>query len=173
MTTRPITFAITLLALAFPAAAVSQTTVKSAEVMRLQEWVGQWAQTGKMRDDPAKPFKAIAGAETCKWAASGYAVMCEEKNSGAGGGWSGVYIISYDAAGKQYHVHGTEAPGNNMHAVGQVDGAKWTWFTDTAPDGSMARYIFEPAGKSGRTMKVSVGSGDAWAIPRSAGSSSV
>ena len=115
-----------------------------------------------MRDDPAKPFRNIAGGETCSWSAGGYAVMCEEKTTGAGGGWEGVYILSYDAATKQYHVHGTEKPGSNMHAVGRIDGNRWIWLTDPAPDGSRARYTFAPAGSGARTMAVDVGAKENW-----------
>lgn len=147
-----------------PGIAASQAvTTKSAEVAQLQFYVGDWNEAGEMRDDPSKPFKAISGSETCRWTAGGYAVMCEEKTTGPGGGWEGVYILSYDSVGKQYHVHGTEKPGMNMHAVGQLDGSRWIWLTDPAPDGSRVRYIFAQADAGARTLTVDVGAGDQWA----------
>jgi len=145
-----------------PGIAASQAATRSAEIQRLQFFVGNWGETGQMRDDPSKPFKHIAGGEICKWAAGGYAVTCEEKTAGAGGGWEGVYILSYDAVGKQYHVHGTEKPGSNMHAVGQLEGNRWVWLTDPAPDGSRVRYTFAPAGSGARTMAVDAGAGESW-----------
>jgi hypothetical protein len=145
-----------------PMVAASQVDSRPAEVQRLQFYVGHWNETGEMRDDPNTPFKDVAGGETCKWSAGGYAVLCEERTEGPGGGWEGVYILSYDAAAQQYHVYGTEKPGNNMHAVGQLDGDRWIWITDPAPDGSQARYTFAPAGTDARTMTVEAGAGEGW-----------
>jgi hypothetical protein len=157
-------FARTLVAIScmLPGVAASQADTRPAEVQKLQAYVGRWNEAGEMRDDPSKPFQNISGGETCTWSAGGYAVVCEEKTTGAGGGWEGVYILSYDAAAKQYHVYGTEKPGNNMHAVGQLDGNTWIWLTDPAPDRSRARYTFAPAGDGARTMAVDVGAGENW-----------
>ena len=157
-----------VLSCVLPNAAVSQVATRPPEVQRLDFYVGHWNEAererrGRLdRDDPSKAFQPVAGGETCKWAAGGYAVLCEEKTEGAGGGWEGVYILSYDAADKQYHVYGTEKPGSNMHAVGRVDGDRWLWETDPAPDGSRARYTFAPAGAGARTMTVEAGGGDHW-----------
>lgn len=154
---------VVVLGCIFPLIAASQAASRPSEVQRLGFYVGQWSETGQMRADPAEPFKPVSGGETCSWAAGGYAVVCEEKTAGEGGGWEGAYILSYDAAGKQYHVYGTEKPGSNMHAVGRVDGERWLWETDPAPDGSRARYTFVPADAGARTMSVEVGAGDDWA----------
>jgi len=150
------------LGLVLPKLAASQVEARPIEVQRLGFYVGHWNETGGMRDDPNKPFADIAGSETCTWSAGGYAVLCEEKTEGPGGGWEGVYILSYDAAGGQYHVHGTEKPGSNVHAVGRLDGDRWIWITDPFPDGSRLRYTFAPAGDGARTMAVEVGMGDGW-----------
>lgn len=145
------------------AVVLAQDATKSAEVERLDFFVGQWSSTGQMREDPAKPFMAIKGGETCSWVAGGYAVLCLEKAGGESGGWEGAYILSYDATSGQYHAHGTESPGVNMHAVGRVEGDQWIWLTDPGPDGSRLRYVFASAGEDGRTMTVAAGSGDEWA----------
>lgn len=145
-----------------PSVAASQVESRPAAVQRLQFYVGQWNETGQMRNDPSEPFRDVAGGETCTWSAGGYAVLCEESTEGPGGGWEGVYILSYDAAEQQYHVHGTEKPGSNMHAVGRLDGDRWIWITDPAPDGSRARYTFAPAGAGARTMTVEVGAEEGW-----------
>lgn len=145
-----------------PTVAASQVESRPVDVQRLQFYVGHWNEAGGMRDDPDKPFSDIAGSETCEWSAGGYAVVCEERTEGPGGGWDGVYILSYDAGGGQYHVHGTEKPGNNIHAVGRLEGDRWIWITDPAPDGSRVRYTFAPAGAGARTMAVEVGVGESW-----------
>ena len=154
---------IVALSCMLPNVAASQVESRPPEVQRLDFYVGHWNETGEMRDDPSKSFQPVAGGETCKWSAGGYAVLCEEKTEGAGGGWEGVYILSYDAAGRQYHVYGTERPGNNIHAVGQLDGDRWIWVTDPAPDGTRVRYTFAPAGTGARTMTVEIGAGERWA----------
>lgn len=131
---------------------LAEEASKPRELQRLSFYVGSWSETGRLRDDPAKPFKPIAGGETCGWAAGGNAVLCQEKTSGDGGGWDGVYILSYDAAARHYHVHGTENPGGNLHAVGRVEGDRWIWLTDPAPDGSRLRYTFAPSVHGSRTV---------------------
>lgn len=145
-----------------PPIAASQSDSRPLEVRQLGFYVGSWSEAGEMREDPSKPFQAVSGGETCSWAAGGYAVVCEEKTAGPGGGWEGVHILSYDSAGQQYHVYGTETPGSNMHAVGRVEGEQWVWETDEAPDGSRARYTFASEGADARTMTVEVGAGDDW-----------
>lgn len=149
--------------LAWAAAAPAQDAVRSAELRQLDFFVGHWAVAGEMRDDPAKPFTPISGAETCSWAAGGFAVTCEEKTAGEGGGWDGVYILGHDRSAGGYFVHGVEKPGTTLHAVGKLDGERWVWFTDAAPDGSRARYTFAPKGADARSLVVEVGAGDSWA----------
>jgi len=153
---------IVVLGSILPRTAGAQSGSKSDEVQRLQFYVGTWDEAGQMRDAPDKPFQPVAGGETCTWAAGGSAVLCEEKVAGAGGGWDGVYILNYDEAGGQYHVHGTEAPGYNVHAVGRLDGDRWIWITDPAPDGSRIRYTFAPAGDGARSMVVEAGVDEDW-----------
>jgi hypothetical protein len=145
-----------------PGTAAAQATGPSVEIGRLGFYVGRWSEAGQMREDSTRPFAAIAGGETCQWAAGGYAVLCEEKTSGAGGGWEGVYILSYDGDARQYDVHGTERPGISLHAVGHLVGERWVWVTDPAPDGSLVRYTFAPAGQGARTMTVETGRGQSW-----------
>jgi hypothetical protein len=146
-----------------PTRAVGQDAARSPELQRLGFYVGLWNETGEMRDDPAKPFKAISGGETCEWAAGGFAVICEEKTTGPGGGWEGVYILGYDSTAKQYYVHGIEKPGSSMHAVGHIEGDRWVWLTDPAPDGSQLRFTFAPADASARTLVLEAGTGDSYA----------
>ena len=146
-----------------PARAVGQEVARSPEVERLGFYVGVWNETGEMRDDPAKPFAAISGGETCEWAAGGFAVVCQEKTAGPGGGWEGVYILGYDSEAKQYSVHGIEKPGSSMHAVGQIEGDRWIWVTDPAPDGSQLRFTFAPADAGTRTLVLEAGAGDSYA----------
>lgn len=140
----------------------AQAAPKPPQVDLLAFYVGSWTESGSMRDDPAKPMQAIAGSETCRWSAGGYAVLCEEKVSGAGGGWEGVYILSYDAGSGKYHVNGTEKPGVNMHATGEITGDRWVWMVDPAPDGTQVRYTFAPAGENARSMVVEIQSGTDW-----------
>jgi hypothetical protein len=151
-----------LLALAATSQLIAQSTPKPPQIDRLAFYVGNWTESGTMRADPTKPMQPIGGGETCRWAAGGYAVLCEEQNSGAGGGWEGVYILSYDAGSGKYHVHGTDKPGLNMHAVGEIIGNQWVWMVDPAPDGTQVRYVFTPSGNNARTMVVEVQSGTEW-----------
>lgn len=89
--------------------------------------------------------------------------MCREKTSGPGGGWNGVYILSYDASEKRYHVRGTEHPGSDMHATGRIEGNRWIWTTEPFPDGSRVRYTFAPSLRGARTLTVDAGAEANWA----------
>jgi hypothetical protein len=152
-----------VLCCASAASVQAQDAARSADLRKLDFFVGRWDVAGRMRDDPAKPLKPISGGETCAWAAGGFAVTCTEKTGGEGGGWEGVYILGYDQAAGTYFVHGIEKPGSSLHAVGKLEGDRWTWFTDAAPDGSRLRYTFAPGAAGSRTLTVEAGSGDAWA----------
>jgi hypothetical protein len=44
-----------------PTIALAQEVLRPAELQRLSFYVGKWSEAGQMRDDPAKPFKPIAG----------------------------------------------------------------------------------------------------------------
>jgi hypothetical protein len=151
-----------LLALLPIARLCAQASSKPAGVERLAAYVGSWTESGSMRNDPSKPMQRISGSENCRWSAGRSAVFCEEKTSGAGGGWDGVYIMSYDATSGKYHVNGTEKPGANMHAIGEIIGDRWVWMVDKAPDGTQIRYLFAPAGDKARTMVVELQSGTDW-----------
>jgi len=146
-----------------PARAVGQEVERSPELERLGFYVGVWDETGEMRGDPANPFEAISGGETCAWAAGGFAVVCDEKTAGPGGGWEGVYILGWDSEASQYSVYGIEKPGSSLPAVGPVEGERWVWRTDPAPDGSRARFTFAPADAGARTLVLEVGAGDDYA----------
>lgn len=151
-----LTFAI----FALPNLAAAQAP--SPEVRSLQFYVGSWTASGEMRGDPSGPFEPVTGYENCSWVAGGYVVLCVEKVSGASGGYEGAYLLHYDAEGGRYEVYGVEAPGTTMHATGRLDGERWHWETDPAPDGSRLRYTFAPAEGSARTMSVEAGAGDEW-----------
>lgn len=134
----------------------------SSEVQALEFFVGSWSTSGEMRGEPAAAFEPVSGDETCSWAAGGYAVLCQEKVTGAGGGYEAVYVLSYDAESRRYQAYGVETPGSTMHATGRLEGDRWHWETDPAPDGSRLRYTFGPAEGGARTMVVEAGGGDEW-----------
>jgi hypothetical protein len=146
-----------------PLRAAAQAPPESDALKKLSFYVGSWSEAGQIREDPTKPFAAISGGETCKWAKGDFVVLCEERTSGPGGGWEGVYILGYDPASKKYHVHGIEKPGSSMHAVGRLEGDHWVWLTDPGPDGSQLRYTFVPGGAGTRSLAVEVRSADGWA----------
>ena len=83
-----------------PRAAASQVASRPAEVQQLQFYVGHWNETGEMREDPNQPFMDVAGGETCKWSAGGYAVLCEERTEGLF-----LPAIGLSNYGKVYHTN--------------------------------------------------------------------
>ena len=119
-------------------------------------YVGTWSARGQMRDAPTSDFKAVTGSETCRWAAGGAAVLCEEKETGPGGGWNGVYLLGYDTKQGVYTLYGIESPGTIVRGTGKLENNVWTWTAESIVEGaaSPSRYVFKGDGNNARTMTV-------------------
>jgi hypothetical protein len=125
-------------------------------VGQLGFFVGKWDGKGEMRDGPTATFKAISGGETCRWAAGGAAVVCEEKESGPGGGWDGAYTLGYDPKTDTYSLYGIESPGSVIRGTGKLKNNVWVWNAQSVANGtsSSSRFTFRADGKKVRTMLV-------------------
>jgi hypothetical protein len=126
------------------------------KVGKLGFYVGKWAGRGLMRDHPAAVFKGIHGRETCRWAAGGAAVLCEEKETGPGGGWNGVYLLGYDERQDSYTLFGIEEPGTIVRGTGKLEKGVWKWTAESVAAGrsSPARYTLTGDGRKSRMMAV-------------------
>ena len=126
------------------------------KVGQLGFYVGKWSGRGLMRDAPNGVFKAIRGGETCRWAAGGAALVCEEKETGPGGGWNGIYLLGYDEKADSYTLFGIESPGTVVRGTGKLENSVWTWTAESVTGGSSspARYTFRADGKNSRIMLV-------------------
>ena len=126
------------------------------KVGKLGFYVGTWSGRGLMRDAPSSVFKAISGRETCRWAAGRSAVLCEEKETGPGGGWNGVYLLGYDAKQDSYTLFGIEEPGTVVRGTGKLENNVWKWTAESVAGGSSssARYTFTGDGRKSRMMVV-------------------
>ena len=126
------------------------------KIGKLGFYVGAWTGRGLMRDNPAAVFKRINGRETCRWAAGGAAVLCEERETGPGGGWNGVYLLGYDEKQDTYTLFGIEEPGTVVRGTGKLDNKVWHWTAESITAGSSgpARYTFTGDGKKSRMMVV-------------------
>jgi hypothetical protein len=131
-------------------------SAQKPNVGQLGFFVGKWNGRGEMRDGPTATFKAISGGETCKWAAGGAAVVCDEKETGPGGGWEGIYTLGYDAKTDTYSLYGIENPGSVLRGTGKLRNSVWVWNAQSVANGtsSPSRFTFHSDGKSARTMLV-------------------
>jgi hypothetical protein len=48
--------------------AIAQSSTDASALKKLDFYVASWSESGQMREDASKPFAAISGEETCKWA---------------------------------------------------------------------------------------------------------
>jgi hypothetical protein len=119
-----ITFA--LLAL-LPAAALAQAPQPSPEYKRLSYFAGTWSFDGAVKDTPLGPGGPITFKQTCELMEGGLALVCRSEGKNPMGPTKAVAIISYDAQQKAYTYTAAESNMPAFTAIGQVNGAVWTW----------------------------------------------
>jgi hypothetical protein len=76
-----------------PTIAPAQNALRPPELQRLSFYVGSWSEAGQMRDDPAKPFKPIAGGTFAPSLHGARTLMVE---AGTGDSWQPIANIKYE-----------------------------------------------------------------------------
>lgn len=103
----------------------------SAELKRLDIFVGQWETTGEIKATAKSPATTIQGTDTYKWLPGEYFMihlvdvrMGEEKIYSA-------EIIGYDPLTKKYPMHYFGYKGNSGMMNASVEDNKWTFTGET------------------------------------------
>jgi hypothetical protein len=153
---RKLTLMVMVLTSAMSARTLAAQSPAAPKVGEMGFFAGVWKGKGEMRDGPSSPFKAISGGETCRWAAGGAALVCEEKETGPGGGWTGIYLLGYEEKQDTYTLYGIESPGTVVRGTGKLENGVWLWTVENVTGGSSspARYTFRADGKNSRIMLV-------------------
>lgn len=153
------------------ARAQSQTT-PSPEVKKLAVMVGKFAIKDELKAGfmgPNSPAMKFSGTDDCKWAADGFAVICEAALYRPGRNkYSEASLYYYDPTSKTYRYHAVDSSGGIEDKTGTVNGNVWTWLGESVFGGKMfhTRYTMkvvsdgfeytDESGESETSMKVFV-----------------
>jgi hypothetical protein len=156
------------------ARAQSQTTPPKPgpEVEKLAVIVGRFTVEDELKAGamgPNSPAMKFSGTEDCRWAAGGFAVVCEAALYGPGSKYSETSFVYYDPTSKTYRYHAVDSSGGIENKTGTVSGDVWTWLGESIFGGKMyhTRYIMkfvstdsfeytDESGESENSMKVFV-----------------
>jgi len=171
--TRLLSFVLACASSAIMARAQSQAPPKpGAEVKKLAVMVGKFTVEDEVKAGamgPNSPAMKFSGTEDCRWAADGFAVICEAALYRPGRKYSEASFVYYDPTSKTYRYHAVDSSGGIENKTGTVSGDVWTWLGESIFVGKMyhTRYIMkvisadsyeytDESGESENSMKVFV-----------------
>jgi hypothetical protein len=133
---RRFVLSVSALILSFGAFALAQSQAPAAppkpgpEVKKMAALVGHFINTGEMDAGvmgPNSPAGKVSGTDDCKWAAGGFAVICNSTFD-MGGTKSTSFVLTYfDPQTKSYQYYAVDNWGTVEQATGTVDAGTWTW----------------------------------------------
>jgi Protein of unknown function (DUF1579) len=142
------------------------------EVEKLAVMVGRFTVEDELKAGvmgPNSPAMKYTGTEDCRWAAGGFAVICEAALYRPGRKYSEASFVYYDPASKTYRYHAVDSSGGIENKTGTVNGDVWTWLGESNFAGKLyhTRYIMkfvskdsfeytDESGESENSMKVFV-----------------
>ena len=134
----------------------------SAEIKRMDFYVGKWDASGRSRTDPSAEFGKLTGDESCEWFHGGLSVVCRETTTDKSGRTEALYILSYDSSRRGYGIAGVDSTGSVYSGTGGLEGGVWLWEVDAAAgDATMRqRYRFRAEGPDQRSMEIEVPKSD-------------
>ncbi len=143
-----------------------------AEVKKLAVMVGKFTVEDEVKAGamgPNSPAMKFSGTDDCRWAADGFAVICEAALYRHGRKYSEASFVYYDPTSKTYRYHAVDSSGGIENKTGTVSGDVWTWLGESVFGGKMyhTRYIMkvisadsyeytDESGESESSMKVFV-----------------
>lgn len=142
-----LSFVLVCASSAIVARAQSQTK-RGPEVKKLAVMVGEFTIEDEMKAGamgPNTPAMKFKGTDDCRWAASGFAVICESALYRPGTKYSEVSLYYFDPTAKTYRYHAVDSSGGIEDKTGTVNGDVWTWLGDSTFAGKTyhTRYIMK------------------------------
>jgi Protein of unknown function (DUF1579) len=147
-------------------------TERGPEVKKLAVMVGRFTVEDELKAGamgPNSPAMKYTGTDDCRWAAGGFAVICETALYKPGRRYSDASFVYYDPTSKTYRYHAVDSSGGIENKTGTVSGDTWTWFGESTIAGKVyhTRYIMkfvskdsfeytDESGESENSMKVFV-----------------
>jgi Protein of unknown function (DUF1579) len=160
-------------ALTVVAAPAQSQTTPGPEVKKLAVMVGKFTIEDEVKAGflgPNSPAMKFSGTDDCRWAADGFAVICEAALYRPGRKkYSEASLYYYDQTSKTYRYHAVDSSGGIETKTGTVNGDVWTWLGESVFGGKPyhTRYIVkvvsadsyeytDESGESEDSMKVFV-----------------
>jgi len=97
------------------------------EHQKLAYFAGKWTSVGDTKASAYGPGGKYTGTETCEWLDGKFALVCHSEVKFSESTFTGLAVMGYAAAGKNYTYFETNSLGENVFSRGRVDGATWTW----------------------------------------------
>jgi len=85
------------------------------------------AYVGKWTIDGTGSAGKLSGSETCAWFSGGPSLVCRKTTQDTVGETDSIAILSFDAAKKQYVLHGTDNTGAVTTLTGTFAASTWKW----------------------------------------------
>ena len=142
------------------------------EVKKLAVMVGRFTVKDELKAGalaPNSPAMKYTGTDDCRWAASGFAVICTAVLHMGARKYTETSFIYYDPTAKTYRYHAVDSSGEIENKSGTVSGDTWTWLGESTIAGKVyhTRYIMkfvskdsfeytDESGESENSMKVFV-----------------
>jgi hypothetical protein len=133
---------ILLAVLGLAAAAMAQMPQPSAEVKKLDIFVGSWTLDGDMKASSMGPGGKVTETEKCEWMDGGFFVICHTDFKSAMGDGTGFSVMGYSADDKAYTYREFNSWGEFDDSKGSVDADTWTWTNDEKMEGKIVKGKF-------------------------------
>lgn len=148
------------------AAAGAQAPAPSAEVRKLEAWVGTWRYEGEAKETPIGPASKISGMQTGTMVMGGFALQWTGEEKGPLGAVNWGEMGVYDPAAKNYPYFGYQNDGTTWSGVNTVTGNNWKAAGQITSKGVTYRlrsdFSMTASGKSGAWKNEISSDGKTW-----------
>lgn len=127
---------------AAPAAAAPQMPQPAPELKRLAYFAGDWASAGTLHESPFGPAGKFSGKEHNEWFAGKFFLVSRGDVTMGGMLIKELAIFGYNAEKKVYTYRAVNSMGEAEDSAGTVNGADWTWTSDSTMKGKTYKNKF-------------------------------
>jgi hypothetical protein len=113
----------------------AQAPKPSADVRKLEVWVGTWNYEGDAKATPIGPAAKIAGTQTGRMVMGGFAFEWKGSEKGVMGAVEWGEMDTYDAAAKTYPFFGYQTDGTIWSGTNTIVGGVWKASASTTVKG--------------------------------------
>ena len=165
---KSISVCLVALVLGIGVSALAQAPQPGPEAKKMAMFSGNWQYAGEAKATPFAPASKIAGKQTGRMAAGGFAIETTGQESGQFGAIQWGETDVYDAGSKTYRYLGYQNDGTLWQGTGSVAGNVWKYSGTMTVKGISYRVrneaTFTPDGKSFTWKSEGSTDGKTWAV---------